>query len=83
MFLTVVFVELIHDLDDATFVLGGCHGSRERQEQRRQYSRPVDAHLPRTTFVREEDHVVVALINVAQQAQNDLDGLSNFSRAIL
>jgi len=45
--------------------------------------RRVDPHLPRTTFVREEDHVVVALIDVPKHAKDDLDGLADLGRVAL
>lgn len=66
-------------LDRATHLLCevlGRGAGGEAPEVRRERSAPVHADRPRPALVREEDHVVVPLVDMAQQTEEQLERLA-------
>jgi hypothetical protein len=57
--------ELVQGGQDLTSVFFRCRGGGQARKPARKHLRPVNADLPRATFMSEEDDVVVALVDVA------------------
>ena len=56
---------------------------RENPKPNRQHPGPVHSDLPGAALVREEDDIVVAFIDVVQQAEEDVHGLTHLRRITL
>jgi hypothetical protein len=65
-------VMTIEDCIDSACVFRWLDRRGQGVEPGGQHVLPVEAHLARPAFVGERDHIVVALINMIEQAENDL-----------
>jgi hypothetical protein len=74
---TTAFVKFQDNLDDLTRILIRFHRPRPTLKHCGEYGPPVDADLPRASFVGEEHHVVMALIDVPEKVQDDLKRLTD------
>src|SRR3974377_2337142 len=56
---------------------------RENLEPNRQHLGPVHSYLPGAALIRKKDDIIIAFIDVAEQGEKDIHGLTHLRRIIL
>jgi hypothetical protein len=68
----------IEDCIDSACVFRWLDRRGQGAEPSGQHLLPLETHLPRAAFVGEKDYVVFALVDMIEQAKNDLKYLAHF-----